>query len=199
MTQPFQAGARRGPAPGKRGPHIRVIPSPPLIEARGLTRKFGGQVALNAVSLSVARGEIHALLGPNGAGKTTLLRILAGLTTPTYGQVEVLGAPRGPRVQLDLRCACVVRQDLDLPPAHAPDAEPEHLADRLLGGPSPGDALHPPPAVALFALGEDARAESVREALQYRDDPVDIDEVHPDLVSAHRCRVPDRSPAATRR
>ncbi len=107
MTQPFQAGARRGPAPGKRAPHIRVVPSPPLIEARCLTRQFGAQVALNDVSLSVAPGEIHALLGPNGAGKTTLLRILAGLTTPTYGQVEVLGsdasrAERSLRAQIGL-------------------------------------------------------------------------------------------------
>ena len=107
MTQPFEAAARRGRAPGKQGPYMRVIPSPPLIEARGLTRRFGGQVALRDVSLSVAPREIHALLGPNGAGKTTLLRILAGLTTPSDGQVEVLGsdasrAGRSLRAQIGL-------------------------------------------------------------------------------------------------
>jgi ABC-type multidrug transport system ATPase subunit len=60
--------------------------------ARELTRRFGEHVALRNVALSVAPGEIHALLGPNGAGKTTLLRILAGLTTPSDGDVWVLGA-----------------------------------------------------------------------------------------------------------
>jgi ABC-2 type transport system ATP-binding protein len=68
------------------------MPSLPVIEARELTRRFGGHMALDAVSLTVASGEIHALLGPNGAGKTTLLRILAGLTTPSEGRVGVLGA-----------------------------------------------------------------------------------------------------------
>jgi ABC-2 type transport system ATP-binding protein len=92
----------RGPAP-----QIRVMPSLPAIEARWLTRRFGGHAALSEVSLSVAPGEIHALLGPNGAGKTTLLRILAGLTTPTDGEVRVLGwdascAARSVRAQIGL-------------------------------------------------------------------------------------------------
>jgi len=71
---------------------MRMMPSPPIIEAHELTRRFGDRAALDGVSLTVAGGEIHALLGPNGAGKTTLLRILAGLTTPTHGEVGVLGA-----------------------------------------------------------------------------------------------------------
>jgi ABC-2 type transport system ATP-binding protein len=67
------------------------MPSLPVIEARALTRTFGGRAALDTISFTVAPREIHALLGPNGAGKTTLLRILAGLTTPSEGIVRVLG------------------------------------------------------------------------------------------------------------
>jgi ABC-2 type transport system ATP-binding protein len=70
-----------------------------LVEARSVSRRFDEKVALDGVSLSVGRGEIHALLGPNGAGKTTLLRTLTGLVTPTSGTVRVLGLEpaRNPR------------------------------------------------------------------------------------------------------
>ena len=58
-------------------------------------RQFGDHVVLREVSLELGAGRIHALLGPNGAGKTTLIRILAGLLTPTSGQVRVLGEDIG--------------------------------------------------------------------------------------------------------
>jgi ABC-2 type transport system ATP-binding protein len=107
MKPALEATAGRGPAPGDAAPTIRVVPAPPAIEARELTRRFGEHAALSDVSLSVAPGEVHALLGPNGAGKTTLLRILAGLTTPSDGEVRVLGtdasrAPRSLRAQIGL-------------------------------------------------------------------------------------------------
>lgn len=64
----------------------------PVIEARALERSFGSLKALDGVSLTVGRGEIHALLGPNGAGKSTLLRILTGLLTADAGEVRLAGA-----------------------------------------------------------------------------------------------------------
>jgi len=60
-----------------------------VIEQVGMT--FGGTVALDAVSLTVADGELVALLGPSGCGKTTLLRIIAGLQTETAGRVLIGG------------------------------------------------------------------------------------------------------------
>jgi ABC-2 type transport system ATP-binding protein len=62
-----------------------------VIEARGLSRRYGSRLALDRVSFDVSRGEIVALLGPNGAGKTTTLRILAGLIAPTTGSVAIDG------------------------------------------------------------------------------------------------------------
>jgi sulfate transport system ATP-binding protein len=63
-----------------------------MIEVRQLQRRFGPVVALDDVSLTVARGELVALLGPSGCGKTTLLRTIAGLETPDRGEIWFDGA-----------------------------------------------------------------------------------------------------------
>jgi ABC-2 type transport system ATP-binding protein len=63
----------------------------PVIETRGLTRRFGPLVAVDHVDLAVRRGEIFGCLGPNGSGKSTLMRVLLGLLEPTEGTVCVLG------------------------------------------------------------------------------------------------------------
>ena len=64
----------------------------PLLEVRGATRRFGGLVAVNDVSLTVGRGEIVGLIGPNGAGKSTLFGLIAGALPPTSGTVHFDGA-----------------------------------------------------------------------------------------------------------
>lgn len=61
------------------------------IEARGLTKQFGDLRAVNALDLSVPRGQIYGFLGPNGSGKSTTIRMLCGLLTPTAGTADVLG------------------------------------------------------------------------------------------------------------
>jgi ABC-2 type transport system ATP-binding protein len=60
------------------------------LEVRGLTKRFD-RLAVDALDLSVRRGEFYALLGPNGAGKTTTLRMVAGLLRPDAGSVRVAG------------------------------------------------------------------------------------------------------------
>ena len=69
-----------------------MLPVPVIqIVLSSLTKRFGPAVAVDAVSLSVARGEVVGLLGPNGAGKTTTLRMLAGFVRPTTGHASICG------------------------------------------------------------------------------------------------------------
>jgi ABC-2 type transport system ATP-binding protein len=74
-----------------------------IIEARRLSRTFGGRSVLTDVSFSVGRGEVFGYLGPNGAGKTTTMRILLGLVHPTAGEATVFGKPLGNRGDLRRR------------------------------------------------------------------------------------------------
>jgi ABC-type multidrug transport system ATPase subunit len=84
-VQPFAAGAE-APEP--------ITPAPPLaLRTSGLTRRFGDQVAVDAVDLIVPRGAIYGFLGPNGSGKTTTIRVLLGLISADAGEVEMLGHP----------------------------------------------------------------------------------------------------------
>jgi ABC-2 type transport system ATP-binding protein len=64
-----------------------------MIEARGLTKRYGDTVAVDNLSFSVAPGKITGFLGPNGAGKTTTMRLILGLDRPTSGTVTVDGRP----------------------------------------------------------------------------------------------------------
>lgn len=61
------------------------------ISTSGLTKRYGDVTAVDALDLSVRRGEIYGFLGRNGAGKTTTIRMLLGLIRPSSGEVEVLG------------------------------------------------------------------------------------------------------------
>ncbi len=62
-----------------------------VLEARNMTRRFGGLVAVNDVSFDVLEGEIFGLIGPNGAGKTTLFNLMTGLTPPSSGTLTYRG------------------------------------------------------------------------------------------------------------
>ena len=64
----------------------------PLLELDGLTRRFGGLVAVNAVSMRVAAGEVRAVIGPNGAGKSTLFNLITGVLATSEGEARLDGA-----------------------------------------------------------------------------------------------------------
>ncbi|TKI05381.1 ATP-binding cassette domain-containing protein [Martelella alba] len=84
-----------GPASGSAlthiMPHVAGDREDIVIEARDLTKKFGGFTATDRVNFQVHRGEIFGLLGPNGAGKSTTFKMMCGLLTPSAGQALVLG------------------------------------------------------------------------------------------------------------
>ena len=89
-----------------------------LLEVTGLTKRYGGVVALSGADFSARRGEVHALLGENGAGKSTLIQILAGAVRHDGGTIRVNGTiytPANPDAALDAGIAAVF-QELSLIP-----------------------------------------------------------------------------------
>jgi ABC-type sugar transport system ATPase subunit len=65
----------------------------PALELRALTKRFPGVLALDAASLTVRRGEIHAIIGQNGAGKSTMINLLSGMLAPDAGEIVIAGRP----------------------------------------------------------------------------------------------------------
>ncbi|MDC9836168.1 ATP-binding cassette domain-containing protein [Rhizobium binxianense] len=70
---------------------LKAAGDPPVIEAKGLTKRFGDFTAADNISFEIRRGEIFGLLGPNGAGKSTTFKMLCGLLKPTGGEGRVAG------------------------------------------------------------------------------------------------------------
>jgi ABC-2 type transport system ATP-binding protein len=63
----------------------------PAIEARNLTKRFGGVAAVEKLSVDCAPGEVFGFVGPDGAGKTTIMRLLAAVMTPDEGSIAIEG------------------------------------------------------------------------------------------------------------
>ena len=91
----------------------------PLLQLRGITKRFLGVTALSGVDFTVRTGEIHALLGENGAGKSTLIKVLTGVHTPDSGTLTLEGASIAPASPKDAERAGIstVYQEVNLIPA----------------------------------------------------------------------------------
>src|SRR5919106_357053 len=85
----------------------------PVIELAEVTRRFGDVTAVDALSLTIERGETVALLGPNGAGKTTAIELLLGLVAPDAGSVRLFG--RSPAAAIAGGHVGAMLQDAGLP------------------------------------------------------------------------------------
>src|SRR5689334_11372368 len=82
---------RAASLPQPRMNHRETDASTPAVQCEQVVKRYGEVVAVDGLSLTVARGECFGLLGPNGAGKTTTIEILEGLLTADSGDVQVLG------------------------------------------------------------------------------------------------------------
>jgi ABC-type sugar transport system ATPase subunit len=98
------------PQPATKGTHV---------ELADISKSFGGVRALDAISLKIAKGSIHALVGENGAGKSTLGKILAGVIAPDRGRLLIDGEPvtlHSPREAI-IRGIVLIAQELSIAPA----------------------------------------------------------------------------------
>jgi len=82
------------------------------VTARNVSRAFGSFVAIENISFEVAARRFVSIVGPSGCGKSTLLNIIAGLTSPSKGQIEVFGEPL---VGINRRASYIFQRDALLP------------------------------------------------------------------------------------
>jgi branched-chain amino acid transport system ATP-binding protein len=150
-----------------------------VVEARELTRRFGGVVAVDHVSLRVREGELAAVIGPNGAGKSTLFHLISGHLRPDSGRVllrddDVSGLPPDRRARLGMALAFqAVRLfrgmtvlDNVMVGAHAWTQHGFVQAFlRLAGQRAEEEAIHAEAIRCLRLVGLEAEADSLAEAL----------------------------------
>jgi ABC-2 type transport system ATP-binding protein len=122
----------------------------PLVRLRDVSVRATGTELLAPLSLEVERGEVVAVTGPNGSGKTTLLRLIAGLTPPTAGDVEVAGAPVDERSREHRRRVAAL---LGTPPFERDLTLEEHLAMVALSWGAPLAAAREAAVRGLESLG----------------------------------------------
>ena len=151
----------------------------PLFEATGLLKQFPGVLAVDDVSFTVGKGEIHALLGENGAGKSTLVKMIYGVLRPDVGEMKMSGRPYAPSRPSEARSAGVgmvfqhfslfealtVGENVALGMNTAPKAKELNARIREVSE-AYGLPLDPTRLVGDLSVGERQRIEIVRSLLQ---------------------------------
>ena len=125
----------------------------PLIRAAGVTKRFGGILALNGVDFTLRPGEIVGLIGPNGSGKTTLFNVLTGFVRPEAGRVFVDGRDVTARAPEDLCRAGVARTFQTSRPFRRMTVLDNVLVASLHGGDGPPRRARAEAAELLGVLG----------------------------------------------
>lgn len=120
----------------------------PIITTRGLTKAYGTHTVVDKLSLEVPKGAVHGLLGPNGSGKSTTMKMLLGLTTPTAGEITVMGRPmtRATRGEVLSGIGSLIESPAAYP--HLTGAENMRIVTRLFRA----DPTHTQRAVRLVRL-----------------------------------------------
>ncbi len=164
----------------------------PLIEMKGITKRFSGVVANRSIDFAIFGGEVHALLGENGAGKTTLMNILYGLYRADSGEIMVRGervAIKSPKDSIALKIAMVHQQfelvptltvaenvGLGLKPRREPFLDLDSVAKRTNElAKEYGLLVDPEATVSQLSVGERQRVEIIK-ALYREPDTLILDE-----------------------
>ena len=173
----------------------------PILTVRGVEKRFGAVAALRGVDLELPRGGALAILGPNGAGKTTLLRIMAGLSHPTAGTLELAGQ-KTPRAGVGylghatlLYPELTARENLIFAGRLHRVARPSERADVLLGEEGLAEVAHR--RAGTFSRGMSQRLSIARArvhdpALLLLDEPyTGLDRRAADRLTGHLSRLRD--------
>jgi branched-chain amino acid transport system ATP-binding protein len=146
------------------------------LEARSLVKSFSGFLALDNLSVQIARGEIHAVIGPNGAGKSTFLGVLSGFVKPTSGRVlfndrDITGLPPSDVARLGIvrsfQINSIFPHMTALENVKVALQARTSLSRRLLASPSATAVLDDPAREALSVAGLDADRETMAGTLSY--------------------------------
>ncbi len=136
MSQSASLSGKGQQEPGRASDPGDPLSAPIVLEARDLVKRFFGVTVLDGVSLTLAKGEVHALLGENGAGKSTMINLLSGVHQPDGGEIRLDGTPvcfHRP-LEADHAGISVIRQELSL----FPDLS---VAEAIFAGHLPVNAL----------------------------------------------------------